>query len=265
MPEALKLDCLPYDKVDFSRVLDALATRGFLVKYACRGREYGFVRTFKKHQVINNKESASELPSPEDASEIVDDSTREPRVPDASTTRSDLVQGEGNGLGREQNRREGNDREGGLALPRSPAPSPAPIPLGEPRKRRPKTRKDPLRDQIDSAATWDAYRVAYVARYECEPTRNAKVNGQVSHFLQRVPREEAPDIAAHYVTSNNLRYVSAGHGWGDLLRDAEKLRTEWLTGRTGTLHGAREADRRAGRGAQYDELIGKLQREEAAS
>ena len=42
-PRALKLDCLPYDEVDFSRVLDALATRGFIVQYQGNGEPLGWI------------------------------------------------------------------------------------------------------------------------------------------------------------------------------------------------------------------------------
>lgn len=61
-PRKLKSQVCPYDELDFSRVLDALATRGFLVKYACRGQLFGAIPTFKTHQVINNKERDSVLP-----------------------------------------------------------------------------------------------------------------------------------------------------------------------------------------------------------
>ena len=81
-PEELKLDCLPYDDVDFSRVLDALATRGFIVRYACPTRndastadELGAIPSWSKHQVINNREKTSQLPPPPqpiDATEISD-------------------------------------------------------------------------------------------------------------------------------------------------------------------------------------------------
>jgi hypothetical protein len=75
-PNQLKLDILPYDKIDFSRVLDALATHGFIVEYVAEDENnYGFVPTFLQHQVINNRESESVLPSPFDAS-----STRDPRA-----------------------------------------------------------------------------------------------------------------------------------------------------------------------------------------
>lgn len=61
-PRQLKLDVMPYDEIDFSRVLDALATRGFLVKYEVLGEVYGCIPTWHKHQHINNKESDSVLP-----------------------------------------------------------------------------------------------------------------------------------------------------------------------------------------------------------
>lgn len=74
-PNQIKIDVIPYDKCDFSRVLDALATRGFIEEYESdTGERYGFVPTFGSHQVINNRESQSQLPSPFDAS-----STRDPR------------------------------------------------------------------------------------------------------------------------------------------------------------------------------------------
>lgn len=75
-PDELKLDCLPYDEIDFSRVLDALATREFIIKYISDDREYGFIPSFSKHQFINNREQLSSLPEPSI-----------PRVGDASGTR----------------------------------------------------------------------------------------------------------------------------------------------------------------------------------
>ena len=63
-PRRLGVSILPYDSIDFSRVLDALVTRGFLVKYASNGTIFGAIPSFGKHQVINNKERASELPEP---------------------------------------------------------------------------------------------------------------------------------------------------------------------------------------------------------
>jgi hypothetical protein len=98
------MQIMPYDDVDFSRVLDACLTRGFLVKYASGTEEYGWIPTFLRHQIINNREKASELPDPCDATT----STRAPRVPHACPTR--LVQDQGEGKGREGNK-EGNGKE----------------------------------------------------------------------------------------------------------------------------------------------------------
>ncbi|MFP5077033.1 hypothetical protein ACLE20_06970 [Rhizobium sp. YIM 134829] len=80
-PRQLKVDILPYDEVDFSRVLDALATRGFVRKYACDGREFGVIPSWHRHQVINNRERPSEIPEPTENALVTDAcSTREARV-----------------------------------------------------------------------------------------------------------------------------------------------------------------------------------------
>lgn len=107
-PRQLKLDILPYDDIDFSRVLDALLSRGFIMKYQHDGKDYGWIPTFKTHQVINNRESASTLPSPEESEDI----TREQRVNDASPTPLDSTQGEGKGKGKgREGEKEGKGRD----------------------------------------------------------------------------------------------------------------------------------------------------------
>jgi hypothetical protein len=124
------------------------------------------------------------------------------------------------------------------------------------RKRKPP--KDPLGQQLVTSATWDAYSVAYQQRYGTPPIRNAKVNGQVASFCGRVPHDEAPSIAAHYLEHNGARYVAAGHPIGMLLQDAEKLRTEWATGRRTTQHEAHAADKREGRGNEARDVFSAL-------
>jgi hypothetical protein len=82
-PRRLGIQILPYDDVDFSRVLDALATRGFIVSYASSTGDFGFIPSFLKHQVINNREKFSDLPDPLECAqnEHIDASaTREARV-----------------------------------------------------------------------------------------------------------------------------------------------------------------------------------------
>ena len=119
-PRQLKLDVMPYDLHDFSRVLDALVTRGFVVRYACGSDEYGAIPTFTRHQVINNREKSSEFPSIEQADKVYSNETnglptQEARVNDASTTRHGNDQGEGKGREGEQEGKgkgKGNARVG---------------------------------------------------------------------------------------------------------------------------------------------------------
>lgn len=114
-PRELKLDCLPHDSLDFSQVLDALAMRGFIVKYHVDDKHYGFIPSWAKHQVINNRESESRIPGPDEHNAL----TRAARVTDACGTRLEQVQGEGKG--REGKGKEGKGKEGkGAAAARVP-------------------------------------------------------------------------------------------------------------------------------------------------
>ena len=97
-PRRLGVQILPYDNADFSRVLDALATRGFIAKYVCENVHYGVIPTFSRHQVINNREKESELPEPLLYVDCDACLTRDPRDDDA---------GKAEGKGREGNK-EGN-------------------------------------------------------------------------------------------------------------------------------------------------------------
>lgn len=100
-PRQLGIDILPYDGIDFSRVLDALGTRGFIVKYRVGNEWYGAIPTFKRHQVINVRERASELPDVSVAAEVdllLDASgTREARVGHAGTKEGKGKEGKGTG------------------------------------------------------------------------------------------------------------------------------------------------------------------------
>jgi len=116
-PRTLKLDCLPFDECDFSRVLDALATRGFIVKYSCDGVDYGFIPSWSKNQVINNRESESDLPDPKKCPIESITSTREPRVSNATAT--PLMHAQVEGKGKEG---EGKGKEGEAPRKRSATP-----------------------------------------------------------------------------------------------------------------------------------------------
>lgn len=101
-PRRLGVQILPYDNIDFSRVLHALGTRGFIVRYRVGDACFGFIPSFQKHQVVNNREAGSILPDPEaESSEIL----RFPTENDASGTRGARVDhaGKAEGKGREGN------------------------------------------------------------------------------------------------------------------------------------------------------------------
>lgn len=119
-PRAIKTDVLPYDDLDFSRVLDALATRHFVLRYTVEGVDYGFVPGFSRHQAINGRESESEIPPPPQGLENDMRSTRQPRVDDASATRHDPARGEGKGREGEE---EGKESSSSSAREREDDPS----------------------------------------------------------------------------------------------------------------------------------------------
>lgn len=100
-PRTLKTSIIPFDNIDFSRVLDALSTRGFIVKYIVENEEYGYIPSFLTHQVINNRESDSILPIPSPDNIL----TRETYVDNASST--PLVQDKGERKGKERKGKEG--------------------------------------------------------------------------------------------------------------------------------------------------------------
>lgn len=103
--------------------------------------------------------------------------------------------------------------------------------------------------------TWNAYATAYQRRYGTAPVRNATVNAQMAGFVKRLGVDEAPAVAAFYVTHNNRFYVQSMHSAGAMVKDAEKLRTEWATSTRVTETKAREADRLQTSGDMWSRLI----------
>ena len=106
-PRRIGVQILPYDAVDFSRVLHALTTRGFVLKYCVNDVWFGWIPSFSKHQVINNRESDSVLP------EFAENGAN-PEEIDACATREarDDHAGQGEGKGREG---KGIGKEGDMA------------------------------------------------------------------------------------------------------------------------------------------------------
>ncbi|HEV2524044.1 MAG TPA: hypothetical protein VGU44_02800 [Gammaproteobacteria bacterium] len=69
-PKRLKQTILPYDAVDMAVVLEIFRKHGFIKKYEYQGEFYGYIPSWKRHQMINNREETSGLPIPEQCTEI---------------------------------------------------------------------------------------------------------------------------------------------------------------------------------------------------
>lgn len=98
-PNTFKLRYLPGDDCDVPALGEELVERGLILLYEVAGKKYAEIPTFKEHQVINNRESDSNIPA---------------RVTDASGTRESGREGrkEGNG-------KEGKEGDGSPAAPRA--------------------------------------------------------------------------------------------------------------------------------------------------
>lgn len=111
----------------------------------------------------------------------------------------------------------------------------------------------------DTSEVWAAYSQAYCEKYGVQPVRNAKVNAQVQQLVARLGADEAPGVARSYLNSRNGLYVASKHCIDLLLRDCEKLRTEWATGNVGHQRDARETDRKGSIVSMVDRVVANLE------
>jgi hypothetical protein len=96
-PQALKLDALPYDEVDFSAVLDALEHFGFIIKYQVDNKIYGYIPSFTEHQRITGSEASSESKIPCPPNSCEKGSTEEILRNTEETSRTHGREGKGKG------------------------------------------------------------------------------------------------------------------------------------------------------------------------
>lgn len=226
-PLFVRSQCFPYDAdLDIDKLLALLADGGFITRYEADGQSFLVVNNFCKHQKIDHP-TASSIPAP-NGSRAIAKRSRKPReaspkpreniAPDRDQGKDWIWKGSGSGEDQDQGSSQG------VAIATATAP---------------------VETQAPTSAVWDSYSAAYEKRYGERPTRNKKVNGQLAHFVTRIPRDEAPDVAAFYVSHSGQLYVRAMHCVDLLLRDAEGLRTQWATGRQITGTSARQQDRTA--------------------
>jgi hypothetical protein len=103
-PRVLKLDVLPFDDLDFAKVLTALCEHRFVVQYEFDGEQFGYIPSWGRHQHVNLREAESVIPAPD--------------MEGASLCTH--VHAHGEGKGREQ---EGKGKEGESALTRNAGPA----------------------------------------------------------------------------------------------------------------------------------------------
>lgn len=267
-PKRIKAEVLPYDECDVNMLLADLAQRSFIQRYVVGSVALIQVTNFLKHQNPHLKEKPSMLPAPgKHGAGMVQASEPPDRTAETPERRPEP--------------------------PERPTESPAPAVLNPDSgflltDSSPRNSDSPIENSLDvpasessvgsrptatagngcvrrgspalTAAAWEAYASAYTTRYGVPPTRNANANGKMVQVVTRLGRDEAPLVAAFYVTHNGRFYVENMHPVGLLLRDAEKLRTEWATRKTVTATEARRADQRQALGNVFGALIDNARR-----
>lgn len=236
-PRRIKMQILPADSVSIPELLKELDAMGFVQFYAVKGVEYLQIVNFNKHQKINHP-SKTLLPGPE-------------------------LQ-EGSGSTAVRNGMEGNGMEGNKTVEeelRSSSPVlDLRLPLGDQEEELPSSKK--LKSKTTGALAFDAYADAYHVRYAVAPVANEKTRGQFAQLVKRLGND-AVAVAGFYPTHTLALYVRSGHAVDLLLRDCEKLRMEWATGKRITDTGAKQQDRASTTAAAAAELIAEGKKDAA--
>lgn len=112
----------------------------------------------------------------------------------------------------------------------------------------------PTKKKSKGGETWNAYSEAYKKHYRTDPVRNAKSNALCAQLVDRLGSDIAPGVAAFFLTLNSQYYVGRGHSLQSLVADAEKVCTEWKTGRVMTGQKARQQERTSTNMDEWNEL-----------
>ena len=101
-PKTLKFRYLPGDSVNIEKLCSELESEGMIITYSIDDVDYCEIPGFENHQVINNRERESLIPS---------------RVNDASTTRESGRKEGKEGKGKEGKEYKGNNKDKSLSCP----------------------------------------------------------------------------------------------------------------------------------------------------
>ena len=241
---SIKIQLLPWDNCDVKQLAITLDKSGLIRFYSDSDRVYVNIPNFKKHQNPhkNEKEKGSLTPFfTDEYRQLIDFSTL-------------TINRDNSGLKR--NSSQSDPADSLLLIPDScsliadhlnpeSSSQPPAVCVDASQSSPAAKRAAKPKQETKGAETWVAYSNAYYSRYGVDPVRNAKTNSMITQLVDRLGEDDAPHVAAFYIHHSNSFYVANGHSVGMLLRDAEKLRTEWATGRKVTQTMARQADRTA--------------------
>lgn len=240
-PRKIKAQIFPYDSVNIEKLLEDLSTARFIQIYQVGEAVFIQVVNFVRHQNPHKNEKDCDIPEPNENNIL----NHYPVITGNSSSSTEKI--------------GSAPADSLLRIPDSLIPDSGYLKpdsqeidetVGKPPARIPKTES-----QQANLKTWNAYSTAYFNRYGAEPVRNAKINSQIAQLVQRLGAVDAPGVAEHYVRSNSSYYHQRGHSIDCLLADAEKLRTEWATGKTMTTTRARQIDQTEANRGVVDEAL----------
>jgi hypothetical protein len=236
-PLRIKAEVFPYRDADAEQMLCWLQENGFIERYAVAGKRYILICEFVKHQNPHKNEAESVIPAPEEIGTPSEE---------IGSTRADSLSS------------DSLIPDSGF----SDSLNPDSLPSGQPpAEDRPPRKARAPKEAPPTGAVWQAYSTAYRAKYSVDPVRNRTVNGQLAQVVERLG-VEAAFVAEFYLSHKNRFYVEKMHPVGLLLSDAEKLRTEWATGRQTTATQANQADKTQTNFSAFAPLFAEAQAKE---
>ena len=243
-PKQIKMELLAADPGDVDQFLQELVEQGFIARYEADGKRLIQVLNFDKHQNPHVKEPPSTLPAMTlSGASLVQDWCKT----GAGTSVAGLIV---------------DSLIPDSLIPDSLIPDPLTL---KPEKSKPKVKNLPTGASLPAAPTaetWAAYCESYENAYGAKPVRNAQVNGQLAQLVARLGAAEAPEVARWFLRHRNGLYVSAMHPTNLLLRDCEKLRTEWATGRQVTRTQAQQQDRTQTNLSAFSSMLAEAEQRE---
>lgn len=101
---------------------------------------------------------------------------------------------------------------------------------------------------------WEEYRAAFYERYGIDPTRNGKVNANISQLGERLG-VGAVAVVRFYVNHNDQFYIKNTHSIAFCLRDAESLMVQWQKGRALTGSDAKNLEKKSTMSETYKAIL----------